>query len=274
MEQHVGAARKAFAVLSQLTAYRSGASLTELVSALGFPSSTMHRLLRDLVETGFAVQDPVTKLYWVGPEITRISQLRPQDDLLRAVARPWLQQLARKSGETVFLSVLDGFELLSVDCVLSGQRLRMWGEPGSRGPLHATAQGKAILSQLPPSVRGRIVSALPLDGYTENTILDATELLADIEATRLRGFAINNEERDEGSISLAAPIVLPDGTLIGATSIGAPRQRHSLEQLIHEHADDVKVTAARIAERMADLGSSPVAGSIDALNDLRRTAVS
>ncbi|MGY1631845.1 IclR family transcriptional regulator [Geodermatophilus sp. SYSU D01186] len=264
-DQNVGAARKAFAVLSQLVAYRNGVSLTELVGDLGFAPSTVHRLLRDLVETGFAVQDPLTKLYWVGPEITRISQLRPQDDLLRAVARPHLQALARKTGETVFISVLEGFELLSVDCVLSGQRLQMWGQPGSRGPLHATAQGKAILSSLPPDVRARIVSALPLDRYTPHTIQNAQELLQDLEQTAERGFGINNEERDNGSVSIAAPIVLADGTLIGAMSIGAPLQRLSLEEMIKRYKDDLVTAAQRIADRMTAL-YAPADGKLSLLS--------
>ncbi|OZM77901.1 hypothetical protein CFP66_33065 [Pseudonocardia sp. MH-G8] len=266
--ESVGAARKAFAVLSRLSTYRDGASLTELVTAVGYPPSTMHRVLRDLVEAGFAIQDPVTKLYWIGPEVTRIARRRPQDDLLRAIARPHLQQLADRTGETVFISVLGGFEVLSVDCVLSGRRLRMWGEPGSRGPLHATAQGKAMLSRMPETARARVIAALPLDRYTRNTITRKAELEADVVAAAERGFAINNEERDEGSVSIAAPIVHPAGRLIGAMSIGAPLQRWTLEEMIREFRQDLLETAAQIADRMSALAHSPgEGGTIELLAD-------
>jgi DNA-binding IclR family transcriptional regulator len=255
--QSLGAGRKTLAVLARLGAFPTGATLSELAETFGLAPSTMHRLLRDLVESGFAIQDVVTKRYWMGPEIERIARLRPSHHLLRAVAHPFLQSIVDRTGETVFLSVLDGFEILSIDCLLSGQRLRMWGEPGTRGPLHATSQGKAILSQLPVQTQQGILDAITLQAYTSRTLVDRDLLLEELEETRLRGFSVNDQERDDGVVSIAVPVDAGNG-LLGATSVAAPMQRLPLEELVSQHADFLMKTGRGLSARMATLTGSHI----------------
>jgi IclR family KDG regulon transcriptional repressor len=250
------AIQKAFAVLATLAGRGGGASLTDLVSVLDYPTSTLHRLLQELVTARFVVQDPMTKLYWIGPEITRIAHSRPQDELLRAVARPALQRLANETGETVFVSTREGFQLLSVDCVLSGRRLLTWGEPGALGPLHATAQGKAVLSGLERQELQRTVHALPRERYTEFTLTDPAALLKDVLDSAQRGFAVNDQEHDEGTVSIAVPVLidLPSGgRWTCAVSIGAPMNRLPLDVLIERHLSNLIETAGIIEKRMAEV---------------------
>jgi DNA-binding IclR family transcriptional regulator len=247
--------QKTFTVLSTITTYGGGASLTELSSMLGYPLSTLHRLLRELMSANFVVQDPMTKLYWVGPEISRIAHARPQDDLLRAVARPALHRLSRDSGETVFISVREGFQLLSVDCVLSGRRLLTWGEPGSLGPLHATSQGKMILACLPEELRQRTVKDLPLDRYTPFTLTGTDELLQELRTIAERRYAVNNQEHDEGTVSIAVPLRSDPSSdeVTTAISIGAPMNRLPLGELIDRHLDQLFTAAEAIQTRMTEV---------------------
>jgi IclR family acetate operon transcriptional repressor len=257
------ASLKTLAVLSRLGASPDGITLSELAEGLGLAPSTVHRLLRDLMESDFAVQDLVSKRYWVGPEIERMARTRPSHALLKAVARPFLENVVRRTGETAFLSVLHGSAVLSIDCVLSERRLRMWGEPGARGPLHATSQGKAMLAQLPPETLDRVLDAITLEAYTSHTLTQRDQLVQELAVTRERGYATNNQERDEGVVSIAVPLDAGNG-LIGATSIAAPLQRLPLEELVAAHGDFMRDGARSISARMAASSDSdgrvPAAG--------------
>ena len=258
MAEPTNAARKTLAALRELTSHPDGIGFTQVVEALNYPPSTVHRLLRDIVESGFAVQDPRTKLYWAGPEVAKLVRSRPQEDLLRAVARPVMQQLNRDSGESVFLSVLQGYDLVSLDCLHSAQRLRVWGEPGARGPLHATAQGKAILSQLPVEECDRVIASLTLTQYTPHTITDRAELRQEISMTRERGYATNNEERDEGAVTIAAPIDLSEFNIRAGMSLTAPRARSSMQDLEGRFLQLLVDGAHEVATRMGEiLGATP-----------------
>jgi DNA-binding IclR family transcriptional regulator len=249
------ASLKTLAVLSRLGASTDGATLSELAEGLSLAPSTVHRLLRDLMESDFAVQDLVTKRYWVGPEVERMARNRPSHALLKAVARPFLESVVRRTGETAFLSVMHGSEVLSIDCVLSERRLRMWGEPGARGPLHATSQGKAMLAQLPPETLHRVLDAITLEPYTSHTLTDRAGLLAELEATRARGYATNDQERDEGVVSIGVPLDAGNG-LIGATSVAAPLQRMTLAQLVADHGEFMRDGARSISARMTAASDS------------------
>ncbi|MCW2841754.1 MAG: IclR family regulatory protein [Aeromicrobium sp.] len=198
---------------------------------------------------GFAVQDPGTRRYWAGPESERIANLRPSYDLLGAVAQPFLVGLRAESGESSFVSVMDRYELLSVNCVLSESRLRMWGRAGDRGPLHATSQGKAVLSMVNEATLGRVLDAIELRAFTAQTIVDRSQLLEALREISERGFSTNNQERDDGIVSIAVPFDAGNG-IVAATSIGAPVQRISLDDLVDLHVPALKEVAASISAQM------------------------
>lgn len=248
--------KKTFGILSALTTFGGGASLTELSTISGYPTSTVHRLLRELVDAGCVVQDPATRLHWIGPTISRIAATRPQDDLLRAVARGPLVSLSSACGETVFIAVRHGYQLLYVDCVLSTQRLRTWGEAGTLGPLHVTSQGKAILAALPDDQLVKAVNELPLDPSTPQSIVDRPTLLTHLRETARRGFAVNDEEHDQGTVAIGVSLDVerPTGTKVNAAiSIGAPIIRLTTDQLIDRHLSQLLATKTSIETRFREI---------------------
>lgn len=245
----LAAGRKVLSALSRLASSRSGLSLSELAEDLGLARSTVHRLLQDMISMGFAVQDPTTKRYWAGPESERIANSRPSYDLLGAVAQPFLEAIQAESGETSFVSVIDRYDLLSLNCVLSESRLRMWGRPGDRGPLHATSQGKAVLSMVDEETLDRVLNVIELRAFTAQTIVDRSRLLEALAEIREQGFATNNQERDDGIVSIAVPFDAGHG-IVAATSIGAPIQRIGLDGLISLWIPALKQVAVSISEQM------------------------
>jgi IclR family transcriptional regulator, acetate operon repressor len=230
------AAYRLLDVLSELGIHAGGASLTGIAQALDLPLSTTRRLLRVLVDRGFAVQDEVTRLYELGPQARMLGTLRLDRRSLGELSLPVLEELREASGETVFLSVRDGVELTYVECLRAVHPVQMYGEVGQRVPLHATSQGKAILAFLPEVLVDRLLPRLELARFTPNTLTDLAALKADLALVRERRFALNLEEREPGVHSVSTAVLDPLGNAVASVCIGAPSFRLSEEQMVEELA--------------------------------------
>jgi len=230
------AAYRLLDVLSGLALYPAGVGLTELATSLSLSPSTVRRLLLVLVDRGFAEQDEATRTYRLGPE-TRILGGRHLDhEGLKEMSQDILQSLREESTETVFCSVREGLEVVYVDCLAAIHPVKMYGEPGTRLPLHATSQGKAILAFLPALMVDRLMRRMTFDVFTAGTIRDAASLQECLAEVRERGFATNIEEREPGVVSVAAPVLDPSGQAVAAVCIGAPTMRVSQDKLVAEFA--------------------------------------
>ncbi len=151
------------------------------------------------------------------------------------------------------MTVVDGIELVSIDAILSQKGLRMWGEPGERGPMHATSQGKAVLAQLPDEMQQQILDASVLHRYTDNTIVDRDSLVAELERTRERGFALNNEERDPGVVSIA--VAVPSGgRVVGALSVASLAVRTTAHDMGVQYSALLLEAAGTLGDRLDELG--------------------
>ena len=167
------------------------------------PDSTRYRLSWALYELGTNVVR--------GVSLTRI-------------ARPYLDRLAAQTGESALLSILDEDAVLYLDRSEAPTGLRMWADAGRRGPLHATASGKALLAFAPAEILGPILSA-PLPEFTRTTVTDPAALRRQLAQVRARGYATCWQEREAGLCSLAVPLRDYTGTVAGALALAGPASR-------------------------------------------------
>ena len=208
---------RAAEMLRRLAAEPHGLTLIELSARVGLPRSTAHRIVSALAQEGFVRAAPSGRLR-VGPGLVGLAVASRSD--LRHEAAPYLEQLSRELRETVDLSVLDAGEVLFIDQHASRRTLRIVSEIGARFPVHATANGKALLSTLP---HDEVLTLLPkrLEATTPNTITDRAALLAELEEVRATGLAYDREEytigiaavgtavRDTVGATAAAAVVVP-----------------------------------------------------------------
>lgn len=246
---------RALSILTALGASGASASISELAEEVGFPISTSYRLLQALVGTDYAVQDPVTKRYSLGPCALRLAEQAGDRGGLRTVARPILERLRAQASETVFLARRVGLEIEYVDVLTSDRSLRMVGEPGERGPIYATSQGKAILAFLPEEEREAIIERLTLRALTRYTITDKAALHEELAIVRVKGYATNDQQREIGTRSVGAPILNLAGYPIAATCLGAPTSRVGIPYLRKVIAPLVIEAASEISARLAETGS-------------------
>lgn len=225
-----------------------GIALTELARDLGFNKSTILRLLIPLCEVGLASKDPTSGRYRLGARTAQLGEFYLEQLDLRRVARGVLEKLSGQTGETAHLVVPDMPHVISIDKVDSPQSVRMHSRIGLRSPAYCTAAGKAMLAASGEDVvRAVIASGMPR--RTPNTFTTAGELLRDLTATRLRGYAIDNIENEADIRGLAAAVLDRSGMPICAISIAGPASRVMPERVL-ALGDLVHTAAAEVARRL------------------------
>lgn len=189
-------------------------------------------------------QDPSTERYGLGPVLVALGA-RAADAFGVAAVRPVLEELAAATGESVNLGVRDGDDVLVLVCVPSRQRLRFDQEAGTRVPVYASAMGKALLAFDPDP--DEVVRSLPrLAKLTGSTITSRAALQRALEATRERRWALNDQEREPGVRSVAAPVLAEDGTAVAAVAVQGPALRMTDERIAA-----IEPVLARAADEVA-----------------------
>jgi DNA-binding IclR family transcriptional regulator len=231
--------------------------VTEIAGQVGLSVSTTHRLVRALCGAGLLRQEPRTERYQLGPALVVLGH-RAEETLGYARALPVLEELAGSTGESVNLGIRSGSDVLVVLDVASDQPLRFSQAPGTRVPLHTSAMGKCLLA-FTDDPAGAVESLPHLDPVTERTITSPAALIDELERTRKRGWALNDEERNPGVRAVAAPVLGIDGRAIAAVAVQGPAVRLAKKQL-PEVAERLALTTERVAPLLAT-ASSPSSSS-------------
>jgi len=242
----VRAASRALAILKALADSVDGdRSLDEISTIVGLPKSTTHRLLETLKAQGWVDNGDAAGSYRLGLEAAMIGSRAIQAQRPRAEVREVISRAAHEIGETIGLGVLEGHLVLVVEKGVPDRPFSWNLGVGSTMPAHATAAGKVLLSGLADAdveVRLR-ESGLTLSG--PKTITELPALLEQLGGVRQRGYAIDDEEFEEGLRCVAVPVFAPDGHVVHSLGITAPVSRvtharlRELASFLKELADEV-----------------------------------
>src|SRR5436190_817749 len=203
-------------------------SLAALSAAVRLPKPTAHRLAGLLEQAGLVRKDLLTRRYEVGPALLEMGFDALRSAPARRNRQLLLERLSEKLGETVNLGVLSAGEVVYLDRVEASWPLRMDFKPGSRVPLHCTANGKLLLAYATPSARERLLQALRLAPLTSRTITSRARLQAALGEIRRRGWSEDDEEFLAGVCCLAVPVRDRRGRVIAGLAVSAPSARFTL----------------------------------------------
>jgi len=233
-------------ILELTAASPDGVGLKDLSVRVETPKSSLLPLLRTLSARGYLAQGRAGE-YRLGPRAVELAVRAPgRRDLVEA-ARPALEALMRRSGESAFLTTLDAdaATVVFIDVVETDQLIRYTVNVGQRSPLHATANGKAILAMLPAAERDDVLRALTLKRYTDRTITTVPALRAALDEIRVAGASTSIDEIVKGASGIAAPVYDRDGRVAGACAVGGPTDR--MKSRMRQLTADVKATARAIS---------------------------
>lgn len=220
-------------ILNSMVRADTPPALNELTEAVELPKPTVLRLLRLLERTGYVSKDPTGQRYVPGPMLHDLSVGVIQHQSMAGARHLVLKRLADNVvGEACNIVMLDGSELTYIDRVDTAWPLHVRMEIGSRVPLHCTATGKLLLALQPKRSRDRLIQAASLPAYTQQTIIDPSELETSLKTIRREGVGTDDQEFLPEMVAIAAPIAAPHGPPITAISIHAPVSRRTLDDLL------------------------------------------
>ncbi|MBA2945516.1 IclR family transcriptional regulator [Streptomyces himalayensis] len=222
----------------------------ELTKLFGLPKSTVQRTLVTLAEAGWLRANRSDTTRWeIGARVLAVRPAALQGSSLFAAAREPMIRLRDRVNETIHLAVPDALQcMVVVDRVDSDHAVRTFHNVGDTSPLHATAVGRAILSQLPKRDVEELI-AQGLERFSDTTPADPDELRAELDRIRTDGYAINRNQYRPGVCALAAPVLDESGTPLAAVAISMPDSRYD-EDRAPEWGGLVADTAAEITGRL------------------------
>ncbi|MBE3580657.1 MAG: IclR family transcriptional regulator [Thermoanaerobacteraceae bacterium] len=224
--------------------------VTELSERLGLYKSVVHRMLVTLESRGFVSQDPATKKYRLGIKVFELGMVVASQMDLRKVAKPVMEELAAKTGETVLLEVVDELQGLCIEKVESPQSMKCTSQVGKRVPLYAGAPTKVLMAYLPEEIIDKIIGQ-GLERFTEQTVVDPDELLRQLAVIRQQGYCISWGEMDIGSVGIACPIWNHEKRVVAALSIVGPEIR--IRERVEEFLSYCRDAAEEISRQVGGL---------------------
>ncbi|QIG46205.1 IclR family transcriptional regulator [Nocardioides anomalus] len=207
----------------ELLARDGEAGVTEIAADLGVHKSTAFRLLATLEAHRLVEQDGERGRYRLGVGNLRLAGATTARLDLVTEARPVCRQLAADTGETVNITVRSETSALYLDQVAGGSAVQSHNWVGQHIPLHATSNGKVLLSELSDAELKEAVRALPR--VTDATVTSRAKLKADLQEVRELGYAVVVDELEVGLTAAAAPIRSAHGDVIASISVSGPTYR-------------------------------------------------
>ncbi len=241
-----GTVGKALDVLDMVARHGRPVRFSDLLAQSDYPKATLFRLLQTLANQGMLSLDPDTGTYSLGVRLVRLAHAAWAQSSLAPIARPYLDDLAAKTGETIHLAQMDLGQVLYVDKRNAAKPVEMFAQAGKVGPAYCTGVGKAMLAYLPPDVLADALARQSFHRHTPHTLASREALLAELQAIRTRGHAWDQEEHEAGIICCAVPILSRQGRVMGALSVTSTTARTTLDAL-GAQAPTIKDIAARIA---------------------------
>ena len=244
-----GTVGKALQVLESVALLGRPARFGEVQAQLPFPTATTHRLLHTLCMQGMVARDPGPGTYRIGIRLVRLAHQAWAQSSIAPVARPHVDRLSTRLGETVHLAQLESGQVLYVDKRSGRSPIDMFSGAGKVGPAYCTGIGKAMLAFLPPAELERALGEQSFRPHTPATLTSAGALRRELEDIRDSGISYDREEHEPRIICVAVPIRSGTGAPLGGISVTSSTLRHTLEEL-SDYAPDLAETADRIAAEL------------------------
>jgi DNA-binding IclR family transcriptional regulator len=246
----LGSLAKCFQVLEALNTAGRAVGLTELAQLAGLDRSGVQRVTHTLRVLGYLRQDPATKAFRLSGRMLEFGHTVLTTNHVRERAQPHLEALNRRTSETVNLMELEGQEIVYVSRFPSLHAVSVDLHVGSRLPAHCTAAGRAILAWMEPSEALALLKSAPRISMTQFTITDLTGLREALQSARTQGYAVNDQEAFIGDISVAAPLLDPQGRPLGAVNIAVPSPRWQLQQVLDRLVPHLLRTVASVNKEL------------------------
>ncbi len=246
----LNAIEKAMEIILKFQQVKSSWGIRELAADLGFSPATVQRILQILKAYEFVRQDGKTRQYYVGNAFYRfLENLNHSNDLVR-IGRPFLEQVAAATQETVHLSIIEENVRLCIDLIESPRVLKAGMPIGNKAPLYSGASAKCLLAFSSEDFQDNYIRTTKIEPLTRNTIKYTGKLFEELYKIKEQGYAVSLGERTPGLGSVSAPVFGYKGQILASLSIAIPEIRLKQKKHLSNCIDALVSAAADFSKAM------------------------
>ena len=256
--EFVQSLERGLAVIRAFGPERAQLTLTEVARATGLTRAAARRFLLTLVELGYVRNDG--REFSLRPRVLELGYAYLSGLSLPEVAQPHMEALVAAVQESSSIAVLDGEEIVYVVRCPTKRIMTVAVSVGTRLPAHCTAMGRVLLAALPPAARDHFLAQATLGARTGRTLTDAAALEVVLAEVAASGYAVVDQELEDGLISVAAPIRDAAGAVVAAINVSANALRADLATLERMVLPHLLQTAAQIEDGLRAAGGAALAG--------------
>ncbi|MDH2427549.1 IclR family transcriptional regulator C-terminal domain-containing protein [Sphaerisporangium sp. TRM90804] len=254
-EEYVQSLARGLAVIRAFDAANPELTLSEVARATGLTRAAARRFLLTLVELGYVHTDG--RLFSLSPRVLELGYAYLSSLSLPEVALPHLERLVAEVHESASVSVLDMPDIVYVARVPTSRIMRVTISIGTRFPAHSTSMGRVLLAWSPPAELEAYFSRATLERHTSRTVTSRAALEAELGRVRSQGWAMVDQELEEGLRSIAAPVRDRAGRVVAAVNVSSHASRTTVESARRDLLPPLLAAAARIEADLHATGAGP-----------------
>lgn len=224
--------------------------VTELSKRLALHKNNVFRLLATLESRGYMEQNKLTGNYRLGLRVLELGQVFIKHMGLLKMARPVLEEINEKCNETAYLGLIRDNRVVYVDAVEANRPVRVVSRVGVGLPVYASAVGKVQIAYETADERDRALGSGALIQFTPNTVTDRAKLAQHLELVQKQGYALDDEEFDDGIRCVGVPVRDYTRRVIAGLSISGPSYRFTDERLEKELIPLAKKAGEALSRRL------------------------
>lgn len=235
---------RGLAVIRAFDAHHCELTLSDVARATGLTRAATRRFLLTLVDLGYVRTDG--RLFTLSPRVLELGYAFLSSMTLPEVAEPHLERLVAQVHESSSVSVLDADHVVYVARVATARIMTVSINVGTRFPAHATSMGRVLLAGLPAGDLDAYLARAELRAMTRRTVTNVDKLRVMVDRVRSQGWAIVDQELEDGLRAIAAPLRDRTGRVVAAVNISTHSTRMSLGQMRSDLLPPLLATVARI----------------------------
>jgi IclR family pca regulon transcriptional regulator len=247
----MGGLAKGLSVIRAFSRDSATLTLSEVANLTSLPAATARRCLMTLEELGYVMRNG--RQFLLRPKVLELGAAYLDSMSIDTLTRTHLEELARNTGDSAALCVLDGTDIVYVARTSIRTLLRLEAHVGSRFPAYATSVGRVLLAGQGTTALQRYFEAATIEPLTSYTVTDTEELRRIIEKCRRNGYCVVKDELDYGVVALAVPVLDQHGRVVAALNTSSHSARITSTKLVEERLEMLRAVSAQITKDLASL---------------------
>ncbi|HET8692477.1 MAG TPA: IclR family transcriptional regulator C-terminal domain-containing protein [Steroidobacteraceae bacterium] len=245
----MGGLAKGLQVVRAFTRDRPALTLTEVAATARMPAATARRCLLTLEDLGYVTRSG--RQFLLRPKVLELGAAYLESMDIEHLTKTHLEELARATGDSAALSVLDGLDIVYVARTSVRTLVRLEAHVGSRFPAHVTSMGRVLLAGLAPERLDAYFRAQRFEAFTESTVTDPRRLRQLVEECRKAGYSAVEDELAYGVVAVAVPVFDLSGRVVASLNTSSHSRKVTKARIVRERLAMLKQASREISAELA-----------------------